>query len=131
MLKLSGGGAPALPGSVAATNRMLARADSAITSAYEPAPHIPPGSSNTVRSASTGPASRSSHWAATRLVSDLGPAPATCGRRATAVGGRTASVGVIRRVPTLIWRVATGDRTRQQPRPGPAQNRLRRVRGGY
>src|SRR4051812_13018839 len=81
MLKSSGGGAPAFPGSVAATNRMLAKAGSAITSAYEPAPHIPPGSSNTVRWASTGPASRSSHSTATRLVSEVGPAPATCGRR--------------------------------------------------
>src|SRR4051812_13549841 len=40
---------------VTATSRVLASAGSAITSAYERALHIPPGSNSTVRSASAGP----------------------------------------------------------------------------
>ena len=60
-LKSCGAGAPACPGIVTATNRVPANADSAITSAYERALHIPPGSSSTVRSAAVGPDSTSSH----------------------------------------------------------------------
>lgn len=41
-------------GIVTATNRTPANAGSAITSAYERALHIPPGSHSTVRSAGTG-----------------------------------------------------------------------------
>src|SRR4051794_3649620 len=65
VLKSCGAGAPACPGIVTATNRVPANADSAITSAYERALHIPPGSSSTVRSASAGPDSTTSHLVST------------------------------------------------------------------
>ena len=61
MLKSCGAGAPACPGRVTATNRVSASTDSAITSAYERALHIPPGSSSTARSALAGPDSTTSH----------------------------------------------------------------------
>src|SRR3954467_15640844 len=66
VLKSCGPGAPACPGIVAAINRVPANTDSAITSAYERALHIPPGSSSTVCSAPAGPDSTSSHSVSTR-----------------------------------------------------------------
>src|SRR3954471_24643162 len=66
VLKSCGAGAPACPGSVAAINRVLANAGSAMTSAYERALHIPPGSSSTVCSAPAGPDSTTSHSVSTR-----------------------------------------------------------------
>src|SRR5947207_3445434 len=61
-----GAGAPPCPGIVTAINRVPANADSAITSAYERALHIPPGSSSTVCSAPPGPDSTTSHSVSTR-----------------------------------------------------------------
>src|SRR6476659_7001058 len=60
MLQSASGSAPALPGSVAATNLVAPSTASAPPSAYEPAAHIPPGSKRAVHLAFVGPDSRSS-----------------------------------------------------------------------
>lgn len=63
--KSYGAGAPACPGIVTAINRVLDNAGTAITSAYERALHIPPGSSKTVCAAPAGPDSTISQLVST------------------------------------------------------------------
>src|SRR6516225_4072140 len=92
MLASSRGGAPALPGRVAATNRTPSRTASPMTSAYEPALHMPPGSSRTVHSASRGPVSRSSQ--STSPMDAYCPLGELVGERRSAILARASTVTV-------------------------------------